>query len=501
MVSMVSALDLESTNSQDKRIEELFNALDVEQKGYLDLKDLRAGLKKIDHPLKNAGELVNDVLRNIDTNNDGRISYLEFHTFVKHTEEELRTMFRVIDHNEDGKLDRNELKKAFHQAGLTVSNRKLDQFFEQVDTNHDGHVSFQEWRDFLLFLPSSPNLESVLSYYTTTVRLSSEGDVVISDDTIQGLGYFAAGGLAGVISRTATAPLDRLKVYLIAQTSKPQNALPSIKNMSAVAVTNTFTRTISDAVRELWAAGGMRSLYAGNGLNVIKVMPESAIRFGIFEATKRVGAQLEGHNDPSKIAQHTTTIAGGFAGMASQFAVYPLDTLKFRMQCETVSGGLHGNKLIIATAQKMWTKNGIKPFYKGVTAGLLGIFPYSAIDLGTFDYLKKRITKYNIETRGLHEDDAPPTGAITAAIGGFSGALGASIVYPINVLRTRLQSQGTVLHPPTYDGFVDVTMKTIKGEGFKGLFKGLIPNLVKVVPSVSITYVVYEHCKKSWGLN
>lgn len=192
------------------------------------------------------------------------------------------------------------------------------------------------------------------------------------------------------------------------------------------------------------------------------------------------------------------------------------------MQCETVSGGLHGNKLIIATAKKMWAKGGIRPFYKGVTAGLLGIFPYSAIDLGTFDYLKKRITKHNAETKGIHEDDAAPAGAVTAAIGGFSGALGASIVYPINVLRTRLQSQGTVLHPPTYDGFIDVTMKTVRNEGLKGLFRGLAPNLVKVVPSVSIvsfffleitmsyfnnianflkTYVVYEHCKKSWGLN
>lgn len=170
------------------------------------------------------------------------------------------------------------------------------------------------------------------------------------------------------------------------------------------------------------------------------------------------------------------------------------------MQCETVEGGLHGNKLIWATAAKMWKQGGIFPFYRGITLGLVGIFPYAALDLGTFEWLKKTITKRNAKVRGCHEEQAEPGGFMTAAIGGVSGAFGASVVYPINVLRTRIQSQGTVLHPRTYTGLVDVTRQTIKGEGFRGLFKGLTPNLLKVVPAVSITYVVYEQSKKALKL-
>ena len=156
------------------------------------------------------------------------------------------------------------------------------------------------------------------------------------------------------------------------------------------------------------------------------------------------------------------------------------------MQCETVSGGLHGNKLLVATARKLWQTGGMRAFYRGLPTGLIGMFPYSAIDMGTFEYLKNAITNRTARKSGCHEDDAAPNSAVTAAIGGFSGALGASMVYPLNLLRTRLQAQGTVLHPKTYTGMWDVTVQTVKGEGFRGLFKGIAPNLIKVVPSVSI---------------
>ncbi|KAL5408331.1 hypothetical protein PMIN03_006609 [Paraphaeosphaeria minitans] len=511
----------------------------------------------------------------------------EFRTFVQETERELLALFKSIDGDRNGKISREELQVAFSRAGLAVSNSKLDVFFSEVDANKDGAISFEEWRDFLLFMPATaPNLHQVMSYYQETHHINPEGDVLLSDDTIYGLGihflhslfgsiflvartppfsaaayaqpfdalnmaapaedastasqtlpprydlgglhspsasaeqkaviqsvasvligcfpdieYFVAGGIAGIVSRTSTAPLDRLKVYLIAQTSVTKEAVHAAKTGNVARAFMNAWRPLAGATKELWQAGGMRSLYAGNGLNVVKVMPESAIKFGAYEAAKRAFATLEGHTDPAVIHSWSKFVAGGMAGMVSQFAVYPVDTLKFRMQCETVSGGLHGNRLIIATAKKMWRQGGIPAYYRGIGMGLVGIFPYAALDLGTFEYLKRAITAHNARKRGCHEEDAAPGGFVTAAIGGFSGAFGASMVYPINLLRTRLQSQGTVLHPRTYSGIVDVTQQTIKGEGMRGLFKGLTPNLLKVVPAVSITYVVYDKSKAALGLH
>ena len=82
----------------------------------------------------------------------------------------------------------------------------------------------------------------------------------------------------------------------------------------------------------------------------------------------------------------------------------------------------------------------------------------------------------------------------------FSGSFGATAVYPLNLLRTRLHSQGTAIDPQTYTGMWDVTVKTYKGEGIRGFFRGVTPNLLKVVPAVSITYVVYDNSKALLGL-
>lgn len=170
------------------------------------------------------------------------------------------------------------------------------------------------------------------------------------------------------------------------------------------------------------------------------------------------------------------------------------------MQCEMVAGGLHGNRLILATARKMWATNHIRSFYRGLPMGLVGMFPYAAIDLSTFEYLKGALTHRNALRRHCHEDDVPPGNFATGAIGAFSGALGASVVYPLNLLRTRLQAQGTAVHPPTYDGIWDVTTRTVRNEGVRGLFKGITPNLLKVVPAVSLSYVAYENSKRMLGL-
>jgi solute carrier family 25 (mitochondrial phosphate transporter), member 23/24/25/41 len=131
-----------------------------------------------------------------------------------------------------------------------------------------------------------------------------------------------------MISRTATAPLDRLKVYLIAQTSPKTAAVEAAKEGAPVQAVKHIGQPLIDAMKDLWRAGGMRSLFAGNGLNVLKVMPESAIKFGAYEASKRALANLEGHNDPKHLHAASQFLAGGLGGVVSQCVVYPLDTLK-----------------------------------------------------------------------------------------------------------------------------------------------------------------------------
>ena len=125
--------------------------------------------------------------------------------------------------------------------------------------------------------------------------------------------------------------------------------------------------------------------------------------------------------------------------LVTGFAAYPIDTLRFRMQCELVKGSAQGTQLVSKTARRMWASGWVRTFYRGLFWGLVGQFPYSAIDLTTFEYTKQWLIRRN-ERNGFHDKDAHPGAVATATIGGFSGAFGASVLWPLNMLRTRLQT-------------------------------------------------------------
>ena len=136
----------ESLQQRDQRIAKLWQRLDIGDEGQIDIKGLKKGLRKIDHPLKNADALLHDVLKVVDTSGDGQIQYNEFRVFIEHAERELFQLFDNIDRDRNGSLDKDELQQAFARSGVVVSKAKLDQFFDEIDTNHDGEISFDEWR-------------------------------------------------------------------------------------------------------------------------------------------------------------------------------------------------------------------------------------------------------------------------------------------------------------------------------------------------------------------
>lgn len=76
-------------------------------------------------------------------------------------------------------------------------------------------------------------------------------------------GYFAAGAVAGIVSRTSTAPLDRLKVYLIASVGNAKGSIDAAKKGDAVAAVRHLGQPLIDASKDIWRNGGVRNLFAG----------------------------------------------------------------------------------------------------------------------------------------------------------------------------------------------------------------------------------------------
>lgn len=132
-----------------------------------------------------------------------------------------------------------------HAEAIHVS--KLDPVLENDHLSLDGDFEV-EW----LTIPQTTAMRMFFRYYGRR----------LTENTPQ-LGYFFAGGIAGAVSRTATAPLDRLKVYLIAQTGVKESTVRAAKEGAPLAAAGNASKTLFDALKELWRAGGIRSLFAG----------------------------------------------------------------------------------------------------------------------------------------------------------------------------------------------------------------------------------------------
>jgi len=192
--------------------------------------------------------------------------------------------------------------------------------------------------------------------------------------------------------------------------------------------------------------------------------------------------------DSRDISGISRFLSGGMGGISSQLSIYPVETLKTQMMSST---GLQ-KRTLVAAARHLWAIGGIHAYYRGLSIGLVGVFPYSAIDMSTFEALKLAYQR----STGTQE----PSVLALLAFGSISGSVGATSVYPLNLVRTRLQASGSSGHPQIYTGVLDVAAKTWEREGWKGFYRGLFPTLAKVVPAVSISYVVYEHAKRRLGV-
>lgn len=454
----------ETKEERDLRIRSLFNFFDVANIGYLDYAQIEAGLSALQVPAEY--KYAKDLFKVCDSNRDGRVDYQEFRRYMDAKELELYRIFQSIDVEHNGCILPEELLDALIKAGIDIDDEELARFVEHVDKDNNGIITFEEWRDFLLLYPHEATIENIYHYWERVCLVDIGEQAVIPEGIKKHVAskYLIAGGVAGASSRTATAPLDRLKVVLQVQTTR-SSIMSSIKN--------------------IWREGGFLGFFRGNGLNVVKVAPESAIKFYAYEKFKSVIGDINGE-DKCDIGTSGRLIAGGMAGAVAQTAIYPMDLVKTRLQTCSSEGGRVPN--LGKLSRDIWVHEGPRAFYKGLVPSLLGIIPYAGIDLAAYEALKDLSKIYVIH-------DSEPGPLVQLGCGTISGALGATCVYPLQVIRTRMQAQRS------NTGMSEVFWRTLHHEGFSGFYKGLFPNLLKVVPAASITYLVYETMKKSLDLD
>lgn len=479
-------------------------------------------------------ELVGRCKSDPSTSKLSRITWEEFQKYADAKEVELWHIFHdELDLDGDGHLNPAELKSALKSSGIELDSEGLSGFVSALSANSDhGHVTFGSFRDFLILLPRKASPTEIFKFYKVqqyfgddgrgAARVNMEGDVTLSaedkppgrswgeglhlpqntrtydwdeedepfyeDDEISlwelewrtSCKFLFAGGIAGAVSRTCTAPFDRLKVFLITRPPELGGAVPSRQ---------PGFKMVASAASRIYAEGGVRAFWTGNAISSIKIFPESAIKYYTYEFTKRAFAKYwDDVRDPRDISGTSRFISGGIGGIVSQMTIYPLETLKTQM----MSNAGQQRRTFSDAFRTLYALNGVRGMYRGLAIGLLGVFPYSAIDMSTFDALKIAYCR----SAGTEE----PGVLALLAFGSVSGSVGAASVYPLNLVRTRYQASGSPGHPQRYAGIMDVAKKTWEAGGWRGFYRGLFPTLAKVVPAVSISWVVYEHTKRELGV-
>ncbi|KAI8897399.1 mitochondrial carrier domain-containing protein [Globomyces pollinis-pini] len=355
------------------QILELFNKLDEKKLGYLDIDTISNALKNQfqnqNIHINNRNYYAKELVRICDKTNSGQVTLQEFKDFILEKDLQLQSLFKKISQN--GKyIGLEKLETSVKEAGYDVSSKDLQSLLAEIDYNKDGVIDYSEWRDFLLLLPHKPTFINIFKFFSTVsnVDFNSDANALPSSDTFNftlRLKYLLAGGVAGAVSRTATAPLDRLKVLLQTDTHNHR--------------AYSHWVSIKKGVNIIYNDGGIRSFFKGNGLNCLKIIPESALKFYVFETSKDLLSDYYKVNKDD-LGISSRFLAGGMAGLISQFAIYPMETIKTRLMAQIKSHPKARPSLTVdiesnisTTVRNLYRENGIRAFYRGCIPALIGI--------------------------------------------------------------------------------------------------------------------------------
>jgi solute carrier family 25 phosphate transporter 23/24/25/41 len=182
-----------------------------------------------------------------------------------------------------------------------------------------------------------------------------------------------AGGIAGIVSRTAVSPLERLKILQQVQHVTGHDKVPKYTSQT-------------QALRRILAEEGFQGFFKGNGANCIRVFPYAGTQFVVFDKLADVTRQSTGRKTLSPFEKQ---FVGGLAGVSSVLLTYPLDMVRGRL---TAMGGALENTKYAGMGDafvKIVRNEGPAALFQGISPTLLGIYPYVALNYLTYESLKE----------------------------------------------------------------------------------------------------------------
>lgn len=285
---------------------------------------------------------------------------------------------------------------------------------------------------------------------------------------------FLAGGVAAAISKTAVAPIERVKLLL------------QVQHASKQITADKQYKGIIDCVVRIPKEQGVLSFWRGNLANVIRYFPTQALNFAFKDKYKQIFL-----GDVDKRAQFWRYFAGnlasgGAAGATSLCFVYPLDFARTRLAADVGKAGAEREfKGLGDCLVKIYKSDGLKGLYQGFNVSVQGIIIYRAAYFGVYDTAKGMLP----DPKNTHIFISWMIAQSVTAVAGLTS-------YPFDTVRRRMMMQsgrkGTDI---MYTGTLDCWRKIARDEGGKAFFKGAWSNVLRGMGGAFVL-VLYDEIKK-----
>jgi len=211
--------------------------------------------------------------------------------------------------------------------------------------------------------------------------------------------------------------------------------------------------------------------------------PAHGVYFCTYELFKGVFGGKKGDNEHHPIAYFS---AGVIATMFSEAVFTPMDAVKQKLQLD-----LREYRGVWDCCKRTYKAQGLwRGFYSGYTATLVMNVPYSGTYFASYEFFKK-----SLSPDGTHSN------LVNCISGGAAGVLSAALTNPLDVARTRLQTQSDVIGTGQrkYLNMHQAVTLLWREEGFRGFSSGIIPRMVFHSTSAAICWATYEYMKKLLG--
>jgi len=324
---------------------------------------------------------------------------------------------------------------------------------------------------------------------SATMGAASERRIVIphaeegeyGEDGLNYMGHMVAGSIAGMSEHAIMYPADTIKTRMQVTASRHQPQYGGVYNALSLILKNE----------------GVFGIYRGVGAVLLGAIPGHAMHFAVYEAAKqRLGGSHTSSGRGSSHLQHMVAdmMSGSAATLVHDGISTPVDVVKQRMQLYG-SRKMYGDRLF-ECIQNIYKEGGVRQFYLSYPTTVAMNIPVFAVYFATYEKVKKTIAPH-IATN-LDEGTFNPQ--VHCVAGGMAGAIAAACSNPLDVIKTRLQTQVTSYEMSgekkmEFSGPRQVVQHLMKTEGVRGFLRGVGARMLYQAPGAAVCWVTYEYMK------